>query len=137
MVFQEPEAQTVARTVQEEIIFGLENQGAEPVLIRKRLEEVLDALAIASLRMREMKTLSGGELQRVAIAAVLTMQPRLMLMDEPTSQLDPQAADDVLRLTRDLRDDYGLTVVVAEHRLERVAAYVDRVLHVTGDGTRR
>ena len=135
MVFQEPEAQTVARTVQEEIIFGLENRGADPVLIRKRLEEVLDALGIAPLRLREMKTLSGGELQRVAIAAVLTMQPRLILMDEPTSQLDPQAADDVLRLTRDLRDDYGLAVVVAEHRLERVAAYVDRVLHVTGEGT--
>ncbi len=135
LVFQEPEAQNVARTVQEEIVFGLENRGAERTLIRKRLEEALDALGISALRTREMATLSGGELQRVAIAAILTMQPRLILMDEPTSQLDPQAADDVLRLTRDLRDDYGLAVVLAEHRLERVGAHADRVLHITGAGT--
>ena len=83
---------------------------------------------------RELRTLSGGELQRVAIAAVLTMQPSLILLDEPTSQLDPQAADSVLRLARDLRDDLGLSIVVTEHRLERVAAHADRVLHVRGDG---
>ncbi len=135
LVFQEPEAQSVARTVQEEIVFGLENRGAQAIVIRKRLEEVLDALGIASLRTREMRTLSGGERQRVAIAAILTMQPALILMDEPTSQLDPQAADDVLRLTRDLRDDYGRTIVIAEHRLERVALHADRVMHVHGNGS--
>jgi len=137
LVFQEPEAQSVARTVQEEIVFGMENRGIDRALMRKRLEEVLDALGIAALRVREISTLSGGELQRVAVAAVLTMQPRLILMDEPTSQLDPQAADDVLRLARDLRDDYGLTVVLSEHRLDRVASYVDRVFHLPGDGTAR
>ncbi len=135
LVFQDPEAQSVARTVQEEIVFGMENRGIDRRLIRKRLEEVLDALGIAGLRTREVATLSGGELQRVAIAAVLTMQPQLVLMDEPTSQLDPQAADDVLRMARDLREDHGLTVVVAEHRLDRVAAFIDRVLHMPGDGT--
>jgi energy-coupling factor transport system ATP-binding protein len=135
MVFQEPEGQSVARIVQEEIVFGLENRGTDATTIRKRLEEVLDALGIAALRSREMRTLSGGERQRVAIASVLTMQPSLILMDEPTSQLDPQAADDVLRLSRDLRDDYGLTVVIAEHRLERVASYADRVVQVPGSGS--
>ncbi len=135
LVFQEPEAQSVARTVQEEIVFGMENRGFDRALMRKRLEEALDALGIAALRTRELATLSGGELQRVAIAAVLTMQPRLILMDEPTSQLDPQAADDVLRLARDLREDHGLTVVLSEHRLDRVASYVDRVLHLPGDGS--
>jgi len=134
LVFQDPEAQSVSSTVQEEVVFGMENRGIDRPLIRKRLEEVLDALGIAGLRTREVATLSGGELQRVAIAAVLTMQPRLVLMDEPTSQLDPQAADDVLRMARDLREDHGLTVVVAEHRLDRVAAYIDRVLHMPGDG---
>lgn len=134
-VFQEPEAQRVSRTVQEEIVFGMENQGLPAAIIRKRLEEALDALGIAPLRAREIHTLSGGELQRVAIASVLAMQPRLLLMDEPTSQLDPQAADDVLRIARDLRDDFGLAVVIAEHRLERVIRSVDRVWHVRGDGT--
>jgi len=137
LVFQDPEAQVVARTVEEEIVFGLENLGAPPVVLRKRLEEVLDALGVAHLRARSPRTLSGGELQRVAIASVLTMQPQLLLLDEPTSQLDPQAADDVLRLATHLRDDLGVTVVVAEHRLERLAQYADRVLRVPGDGSAR
>ena len=134
-VFQEPEAQRVARTVQEEIVFGMENRGMPALVIRKRLEEALDALGLAALRTRDMQTLSGGELQRVAIASVFSMQPRLMLLDEPTSQLDPQAADDVLRLARDLRDDYGLAIIIAEHRLERALAASDRVWQLPGDGT--
>ncbi len=133
-VFQEPETQRVARTVREEIVFGMENRGVAPLSMKKRMEEALDALGIAAIRNREMQTLSGGELQRVAIASVLTMQPRLVLMDEPTSQLDPQAADDVLRLARDLRDDYGLAVVMSEHRMERVIATVDRVWTLPGNG---
>lgn len=137
MVFQEPEAQSVARIVEDEIAFGLENLGLPRTLIRKRLEEGLDALGIVHLRRRPLATLSGGELQRVALAAVLTMQPRLLLLDEPTSQLDPQAADDVLQLVNNLRTDLGLTVAIAEHRLERLAPYVDRVMLVPGDGTVR
>ncbi|MHB8377025.1 MAG: ABC transporter ATP-binding protein [Dehalococcoidia bacterium] len=134
LVMQEPEAQVVARTVEDEIVFGLENLGAPRTLIRKRLEEVLDALNIAPLRERELRSLSGGELQRVAIAAVLTMQPRVLLFDEPTSQLDPQAAEDVLNAAVNLCSDAGLTVVIAEHRLERLAQYVDRVMLMPGDG---
>jgi energy-coupling factor transport system ATP-binding protein len=103
--------------------------------MRKRLEETLDALSIARLRRRAPATLSGGELQRVAIAAALVMQPRLLLLDEPTSQLDPQAAEDVLGILSHLRGDLGLTIVAAEHRLERLVQYADGVMHVPGDGS--
>jgi energy-coupling factor transporter ATP-binding protein EcfA2 len=135
MVFQDPESQAVAPTVEEEIVFGLENLGAPRVLIRKRLEESLDVLGLAALRKRALTTLSGGELQRVAIAAVLTMQPRVLLLDEPTSQLDPQAAEDVLHAAVALRADAGLTIVIAEHRLERLVQHADRIMEVPGDGT--
>lgn len=135
MVFQEPEAQIVARTVEEEVSFGLENLGAGRTLIRKRLEESLDALSIAHMRRRRLNTLSGGELQRVALAAVLTMQPRILLLDEPTSQLDPQAAEDVLNVVAQLRADLGLAVVIAEHRLDRLAQHATRVMCVSGDGS--
>ena len=137
MVFQDPEAQTVASTVEEEIAFGLENLGKQATVTRRRLEEALDALSIAHLRSRRLSTLSGGELQRVAIAAVLTMQPKVLLLDEPTSQLDPQAAADVLNFVAQLRSELGLTVVIAEHRLDRLAAYADRIMLVPGDGTVR
>ena len=133
MVFQEPEAQTVANTVEDEIIFGLENLGAAPSITRKRLEEMLDALSLVHLRNREITTLSGGERQRVAIAAVLTMQPRVLLLDEPTSQLDPQSAQDVLAKLVELRDEIGLTVLAAEHRLERLAAHADRFMIVNSN----
>lgn len=134
LVFQEPETQIVAATVEDEIVFGLENAGADCGLIRRRLEEMLDALSIVHLRHRTLSTLSGGELQRVAIASILTMHPRIILLDEPTSQLDPQSADDVLRTVNDLRADLGLTIVAAEHRLDRLAPYADRVLHVRATG---
>lgn len=137
MVFQEPEAQTVARTVEDEIVFGMENFGLEPKLIRRRLEELLDALSLAHLRARELVTLSGGERQRVAIASVMGMQPHVLLLDEPTSQLDPQSAQDVLAKVMELRDEMGLIVMVAEHRLERLAGHADRVIVVERDGAAR
>lgn len=134
-VFQHPESQVVAEVVEDEIAFGMENLGVGAVTMRKRVEEVLDLLSIVSLRDRRLATLSGGELQRVAIAGVLAMQPRVLLLDEPTSQLDPQAADELLTTVKRLNDDLGLTVLIAEHRLERVAQYADRILHVPGDGS--
>lgn len=134
LVFQDPEAQTVAATVEDEIVFGLENLGADRGLIRRRLEEMLDALNIVHLRRRKTETLSGGELQRVAIAGILTMHPRMLLLDEPTSQLDPQSAEDMLRTVNDLRADLGITVIVAEHRLDRLVPHADRVLAMSEDG---
>jgi energy-coupling factor transport system ATP-binding protein len=95
---------------------------------------MLDALNIVHLRHRKTETLSGGELQRVAIAGILTMHPQILLLDEPTSQLDPQSAEDMLRTVNDLRADLGITVVVAEHRLERLISHADRVLDMFPDG---
>jgi energy-coupling factor transport system ATP-binding protein len=102
--------------------------------MRKRLEEVLDQMAIAHLRSRRTSTLSGGEKQRVAIASVLALQPEVLVLDEPTSQLDPQAAEEVLVALRHLNEDLGLTIVLSEHRLERVLQYADRVLYIPGAG---
>jgi energy-coupling factor transport system ATP-binding protein len=133
-VLQDPEAQFVVDKVEDELAFALENQGLDPILMRKRVEEVLDQLSIAHLRQRSVNTLSGGERQRVAIAAVMTLQPRILVLDEPTSQLDPQAAEEVLDTLVKLNQDLGLTVVLSEHRLERVVQYVDRILYLSGNG---
>src|SRR5207342_3392274 len=102
--------------------------------MRKRVEETLDLLGLAELRERPLRTLSGGERQRVAIGSVLTTHPRVIVLDEPTSALDPGAAEDVLAALQRLVHDLGLTVLLAEHRLERVVQYADRVVRLTGDG---
>ena len=130
MVFQDPETQFVTDRVEDELAFGLENQALPRALMRKRVEEVLDQLTIAHLRDRPIVTLSGGEKQRVAIASVLTTHPEVLVLDEPTSQLDPQSAEEVLVAIRRLNEDLGLTVILAEHRLERVVQFVDRVLYL-------
>jgi energy-coupling factor transport system ATP-binding protein len=131
-VFQDPESQAVVDVVEDELAFAMENQGLPLTTMRKRVEEVLDQLNIAHLRRRQISTLSGGERQRVAIASLLTLHPRVLVLDEPTSQLDPQAAEEVLDTLVKLNRDLGLTIVLSEHRLERVAQYVDRVLYVPG-----
>jgi energy-coupling factor transporter ATP-binding protein EcfA2 len=131
-VFQDPEAEAVVDVVEDELAFAMENQGLPRGTMRTRVEEVLDQLNIAHLRQRRLSTLSGGERQRVAIAAVLTLHPRVLVLDEPTSQLDPQAAEEVLDALLKLNRDLGLTVILAEHRLERVAQYADRILYLPG-----
>ncbi len=133
-VLQDPEAQFVVDKVEDELAFALENQGFDPIVMRKRVEETLDQLNIAHLRQRSVSTLSGGERQRVAIGAVMTLQPGVLVLDEPTSQLDPQAAEEVLDTLVKLNQDLGLTVILSEHRLERVVQYVDRILHLPGNG---
>ena len=126
-VHQDPEAQFVIDHVEGDIAFVLENLGADPAAMRRRVEEVLDALGIAHLRHRSPATLSGGERQRAAIAGALAAAPSALVLDEPTSQLDPQGADDVLAALGRLNADLGTTVVLAEHRLERAAPAADRV----------
>lgn len=133
-VFQDPEAQFVVDAVEDELVFAMENHALPQITMRKRVEEVLDQLNIAHLRHRRVSTLSGGEKQRVAIAAVLTLQPQVIVLDEPTSQLDPQAAEEVLDALVRLNHDLGLIIVLSEHRLERVAQYADRILCLPGDG---
>ncbi len=130
MVFQDPEASFVMETVEDELVFAMENWAVPSPLMRKRVEEILDVLDIAHLRGRAVSTLSGGEKQRVAVAAAMTLQPRVLVLDEPTSQLDPQGAEEVLIALRHLNEDLGITVILAEHRLERVIQYSDRILYL-------
>jgi len=126
-VFQHPEAQFVLQDVEAELAFGLENLGLPRPLMRKRIEEVIDQVGIHNMRRRRIETLSGGERQRVAIAAALAMHPQAIALDEPTSQLDPQAAEDVLQVVLRLVAELGMTTVIAEHRVERIAPFVDRI----------
>jgi energy-coupling factor transport system ATP-binding protein len=133
-VFQDPEAQFVVDTVEDELAFAMENFALAPATMRKRVEEVLDQMGIAHLRGRRISTLSGGEKQRVALASVLALQPEVLVLDEPTSQLDPQAAEEVLIALRHLNEDLGLTIILSEHRLERVVQYADRVLYLPALG---
>ncbi len=132
-VFQDPEAQFVVNQVEDEIAFALENAAMPPQEMRVRVEEVLDLLDLAPLRQRRLETLSGGERQRVAIAAALAFRPRVLVLDEPTSQLDPKSAEDVLQALVRLNTDLGLTVLLAEHRLERVLPFVDQLVFLPGN----
>ena len=136
-VGQDPLSAFVTDTVEEELAYGMEQLGLDPATMRRRVEETLDLLGIADLRSRSLRTLSGGQQQRVAIGSVLTMHPRLLVLDEPTSALDPTAAEDVLATLTRLVHDIDLSVVVAEHRLERVLPFADRVVIVAGDGSLR
>jgi energy-coupling factor transport system ATP-binding protein len=133
-VFQDPETQVLGSRVDEDIAFSLEQHGVSRSTMRKRVEELLDLLSIEALRHRDPSTLSGGERQRVAIAGALALHPDLLVLDEPTSQLDPWGAEDVLTALTRLNEDLGLTVVVAEHRLERLLHRVDRVFEVDSGG---
>ena len=130
MVPQDPLASFVTDTVEEELAYSMECLGVDTATMRKRVEETLDLLGIAHLRHRPLTTLSGGERQRVAIGAVLTAHPRALVLDEPTSALDPGAAEEVLSALQRLVHDIGMTVVMAEHRLERVVEYADQVIAI-------
>lgn len=137
VVLQDPARGFVTETVEDELAYAMEQLGLAQATMRVRMEEVLDLLGLAGLRDASLRDLSGGEQQRVAIGAVLTAHPRVLVLDEPTSALDPPAADDVLAALTRLVHDQGMTVLLAEHRLERVAQYADRVLAVAPDGTVR
>jgi energy-coupling factor transport system ATP-binding protein len=127
-VAQDPETQVVSTTVAAEIELPLEMRGAPVVARARSVEEVALALAIPHLLDRTVDTLSGGELQRVALAAALVTRPQLVLLDEPTSQLDPVAGDELIWLLRRLNEEWGVTILLAEHRLERCLAAADRVI---------
>jgi energy-coupling factor transport system ATP-binding protein len=134
VVGQDPLAGFVTDTVEEELAYGMEQLSIPAGVMRKRVEETLDLLGIAELRDRPLHELSGGQQQRVAIGSVLTAHPRVLVLDEPTSALDPTAAEEVLAAVTRLVHDLGVTVVMAEHRLERVVQYADRVAEVRPGG---
>ncbi|WP_299538039.1 ABC transporter ATP-binding protein [uncultured Streptomyces sp.] len=133
-VGQDPLAHFVTDTVEDELAYGMESLGLAPDVMRRRVEETLDLLGLAEFRDRPITTLSGGQRQRVAIGSVLTPHPRVLVLDEPTSALDPAAAEDVLAVLQRLVHDLGTTVLMAEHRLERVVQYADQVLLLPSPG---
>ncbi|MEV7927310.1 ATP-binding cassette domain-containing protein [Kitasatospora sp. NPDC088779] len=135
VVGQDPLAGFTTDTVEEELAYVMEQLAVPPAVMRKRVEETLDLLGLADLRHRALHELSGGQQQRVAIGSVLTAHPRVLVLDEPTSALDPTAAEEVLAAITRLVHDLGVTVLLAEHRLERVVQYADRVAYLPGDGT--
>ncbi|MDD5448001.1 MAG: energy-coupling factor transporter ATPase [Actinomycetota bacterium] len=127
MVFQDPENQFVTDSVESEISFGLQNLSLEESLIAKRIAETTATLRLSHSRGKETQYLSGGEKQKVALASVLAMQPDVLVLDEPTSQLDPVSAEDFLSTLKSLNEELGLTVILSEHRLERCAHFADLV----------
>lgn len=129
-VGQDPLSGFVTETVEDEIAYGMETLAISPTAMRRRVEESLDLLGVAELRRRPLRELSGGQQQRVAVAAVLAAGPRVLVLDEPTSALDPVSAEDVLAAVHRLVHDLGVTVLLAEHRLERVVHHADSVLLV-------
>jgi len=134
VVPQDPMSGFVTDTVEDELAYGMECLGLAPDVMRRRVEETLDLLGLVDIRHRALRTLSGGQRQRVAIGAVLAAHPRVLVLDEPTSALDPGAAEEVLAALQRLVHDLGVTVVMAEHRLERVVQYADQVIIVPGAG---
>ena len=130
MVFQDPENQLVSNQVEREIAFGMENLCFSKEIMKKRIEESLDAVNISRLRNKTIHELSGGQKQKVAIASALATHPEILLLDEPTSELDPGSAESVLNVIEKINDELGLTIILVEHRLERVIHHVDRMLMI-------
>ncbi|MGI5279421.1 ABC transporter ATP-binding protein [Streptomyces rochei] len=135
-VGQDPLSHFVTDTVEDELAYGMESLGLAPDVMRRRVEETLDLLGLSELRSRPLATLSGGQQQRVAIGSVLTPHPDVLVLDEPTSALDPAAAEEVLAVLQRLVHDLGTTVLMAEHRLERVIQYADQVVLLPSPGAR-
>lgn len=129
LVFQNPFNQITGSklSVYEEIAFGLENMGVPLVQMRSRVEHVMDLLDISSLANRYPYDLSGGQMQRMALAGVLVMQPNIIVLDEPTSQLDPKGSEEVFKAVEALKAQ-GKTIIMVEHTIEKIAQYSDRVM---------
>ncbi len=133
LVFQNPENQLFALTVEKDVAFGLENLGVPRDEIRRRVDWALKITGIYELRHRAPFELSGGQQQRVAIASVLAMQPEIIVLDEPTSSLDPLSAKNILEVIHQLNRDLGITIILVEHRLDLASRYANRVI-VMRDG---
>ena len=127
MVFQNPDNQFVGATVEDDVAFGLENQGLSRQEMKKRVEEALDLVGMLDFKKREPARLSGGQKQRVAIAGVVAIRPAILILDEATSMLDPEGRRELIETVKEIRKDYDMTVISITHDLEEVAMS-DRVL---------
>ena len=128
ILFQDPEKQIVMTEVEREIVFGMENLGFMPEVIKRRLAEIVDFMGIKDLIGRKTYELSAGQKQKTALASVLAMNPEVLLMDEPTSQMDPVSAEELLNTVRKVAEDTGKTIIMAEQKLERCLHLADRVI---------
>lgn len=128
LVFQNPENQLFALSVEKDVAFGLENIGMRREEIRQRVDWALKQVEIYDLRERSPHEISGGQQQRVAIASVLAMQPKLIVLDEPTSFLDPLSAEKIFSIIYEMNKKLGITVVLVEHRLDLTAKYASRII---------
>lgn len=128
MIFQNPENQLFMSDVESEIAFGMENLNFSKKTMIKRMEEILDSFGITHLRKKSIASLSGGEKQKVAIASIIAMNPEILILDEPTAELDPRSAEDVLNLVQKINRELGVTVLLIEHRVDRVIQYADRII---------
>ena len=127
LLFQNPEEQLFCIIVEDEIAFGLENLGLPSHEIDRRIDSALTQVGLAGFRHRQIASLSSGQKQRVALACVCAMQPQILLLDEPTSYLDPQATHDILEIIRDLNRKLGITVIVAGHQVNEISPLCSRV----------
>lgn len=127
-VFQDIESQLTAMTVEDEVIFGLENYGTPRELVAQRLVQALEMTGIENLRHRALDTLSGGQKQKVAIAAILALQPEILVLDEPTGELDPRSSRQIFELLRKLNRDYGTTIVVVEQKIMLLCEFAGRLV---------
>ncbi|MCL2764161.1 MAG: ATP-binding cassette domain-containing protein [Treponema sp.] len=126
-VFQDIDGQMVAQVVEDEILFGMENFGVPHDEIEGRLEDALSAAGIKSLRYREMSSLSGGQKQKAAIAAVIALRPRILVLDEPTGELDPQSSRKIFECLRELNEKHGITIIVIEQKIMLLCEFAKRL----------
>jgi len=131
-VFQDPEAQIISTEVEQELAFGLENLGFPPAEMESRIVNAMELVGISQLRHRSTGALSGGQKQRVAIASALAMLPEILVLDEPTSELDPVGTEDIFSVLSHLNKDHGITVLVIEQKTEQLAAHAKRITVLNG-----
>ena len=126
-VFQDVESQIISTVVEDELLYGLENFGVPAEEIEERLTFALTRTGIASLRHRTISSLSGGQRQKVAIASLIALRPRILILDEPTGELDPGSSRQIFELLRDLNRNYGITVVVVEQKIMLLCEFAERL----------
>ena len=132
LIFQNPDNQIFALTVEKDVAFGLENLGVEKARMRKAVDWALGVTGISDLRHRATHELSGGQKQRLAIASILAMRPRVIVLDEPTSFLDPVGAERIFEVLDSLNREYRMTIILIEHRMDLAVRHVDRAIVFTG-----